>query len=172
MDRIAETGRVCLNSTTAFEHKPVSIKEAMKLPEATATGDKEWGKLKNWPVWDFKKVEPKNISNIPVCERGRHRNGGEERKLEISKCNLKPQRRHSMYRRPLSPKAVVRSRTGTIPSGGDDRPSSCRCKKEVACKTTNSMITRTVRYAEQEQESSLVQPRRESRIFPRSEPHS
>ena len=34
------------------------------------------------------------------------------------------------------------------------------------------MITRTVRYAEQEQESSLVQPRRESRIFPRSEPHS
>ena len=81
MDRIAEKGRVS-EFHYGFEHKPVSIKEAMKLPEATATGDKEWCKLKNLPVWDFKKVEPKNISNILVCERGRHRNGGEERKLE------------------------------------------------------------------------------------------
>ena len=40
---------LCLNSTTALVHKPTTIKEAMKIPEAKTAVDKEWDKLKSRP---------------------------------------------------------------------------------------------------------------------------
>ena len=42
-----------------FVHKPTAIKEAMKISETKAAVDKEWDKLKNFPAWDFNKVQPK-----------------------------------------------------------------------------------------------------------------
>ena len=58
VDRIAEK-RVCGKiSLICLVHKPVSIQEAMKIPEAKAAVDKEWMKVKTIPAWDVKKVRP------------------------------------------------------------------------------------------------------------------
>ena len=46
------------DSDCGLVHKPISIKEVMKIPKATAAVDKEWNKLQNMPAWDFERVKP------------------------------------------------------------------------------------------------------------------
>ena len=40
-------------------HKPIAMKDAMKIQEAEAAADREWGKFGRPPAWDFKTVKPK-----------------------------------------------------------------------------------------------------------------
>ena len=54
MEHIAEKG--CVGSFhCGLVHKPGSIQEAMKIPDAKAAVDKELEKVKTIPTWDVKK---------------------------------------------------------------------------------------------------------------------
>ena len=59
MDHIAE--KRCVGSCHCGSvHEPVSIQEAMKVPDAKAAVDEKWNQLKAISVWDVKKVRPKS----------------------------------------------------------------------------------------------------------------
>ena len=40
-------------------HKPIPIRQAMKIPDAKAAVDKEWGKLEKLQAWQVTKVKSK-----------------------------------------------------------------------------------------------------------------
>ena len=42
-----------------FVHNFIPMPQAMKIPDAKATVDKEWKKLETIPAWDVKKVKSK-----------------------------------------------------------------------------------------------------------------
>ena len=60
LDHIAEKGYVG-SFRDGLEHKPVSVQEAMEIPQAKAAADKEWDELvSKIPAWDVKKVRSKS----------------------------------------------------------------------------------------------------------------
>ena len=62
LDRISEKGYVG-SFQYRLVHKPITIQEAMRIPEATAAANKVWEKLKKLPAggWAEKKVKPKTV---------------------------------------------------------------------------------------------------------------
>ena len=61
--------RVCGSFHCGLVHKPVSIQEALKIPDAKAAVDKELEKEKTIPTWDVKKKGIKDRS-YPSIEEG------------------------------------------------------------------------------------------------------
>ena len=57
MDHISEKADVC-SFQYDLSHKPITIQEAIRIPDATAAANKEWEKLKRLPAgrWDDKNV--------------------------------------------------------------------------------------------------------------------
>ena len=52
-------------------HKPLPIRQAMKIPDAKAQVDKEWGKHEKLPAWQVTKVKSKEVVIQKAQKEGR-----------------------------------------------------------------------------------------------------
>ena len=68
-DPISEKGYVS-RFHHGLVHEPITVKDAMTIPDATAAVDKEWEKLMGLPGWEFKNVKPRSESGS-TGEEGR-----------------------------------------------------------------------------------------------------
>ena len=65
-------------------HKPITIKEAMKIPEAEAAVEKDWDKLWNLPAWYFKEMRNEDKSGSSSTSE----NGGGISVRFVDLCHL------------------------------------------------------------------------------------
>ena len=67
-------------------HKPIPMRQAMKIPDAKAAVDKEWDKLKKLPAWPESKVKSKQeVGYLAGTERRKDSSFAKLRDL----CHLK-----------------------------------------------------------------------------------
>ena len=53
---VAHPGSEIPHETLIMVHEPLAVKDAIKIPEAKAALDKEWGKLRDQRVWQLETV--------------------------------------------------------------------------------------------------------------------